>query len=161
MEHLSTLAQEQAQSEATVADLEAQLKQEKAHLRHVSEVQIPELMDELGIETFKTTEGFTITVKEKIRASLTQANLFAGVEWLRENGHGAIVKRIMSVVPTSEEEAEIIKAALKDFDLTDKPSVHANTLSKWAREMLEDGRTVPEELFGLFRQRVSKVQLPR
>jgi hypothetical protein len=159
MATLARLAENQLRAELEVELAELQLKKAKDRLRTISETQVPEVMDRLQLETFKTQSGLVITVKEQIRASIPKAKLAQAISWLRANGHGRLIKRTMSVIPADEDQAKLLHKQLKGFEVSDIPKVHPQTLGAWARELLEDGVDFPMDLFGIHRQRVSKVKV--
>lgn len=160
LSQLSLLAEAQAAAAAKVADLEAQLESARAELRDYAEHKVPELMDQIGIGEFKTTSGLKIKIQETIRASITKAAAVRAFAWLRENGHAAMIKRTISVALGKGEEEKAAKLhALLDgeFELDDAEAVHPSTLSAFVREKLREGEEVPIDLFGVHRQRVSKL----
>jgi hypothetical protein len=158
---LSRLAEEQLERQKAVAAAEAELEKRKDELRDIQEVTIPELMEELGIETFTTSNGLKVSVKEDIRASILAANKAQAFQWLRDNGHSAIIKRIVKVQfgMGEDEQAEQAIEALGDLPVEDESNVHWQTLCRFARELLSEGQEIPEELFSVHRQRVSKIKV--
>ncbi len=157
---LQELADQQAAAEAKVARIEAELTAAREEVRDLSERQLPELMDQIGLETFRTRSGLTIDVKETIRASIPKARSARAFAWLKANGHEAMIKRVVAVSFGKGEDAkaEALREALEsEFDVEDKASVHPSTLSAWVREKLAKGEELPLELFGVHRQRVSKI----
>ena len=158
---LSRLAEEQLERQKAVAAAEAELEKRKDELRETAEVAIPELMEELGIETFTTSNGLKVSVKEDIRASILAANKAQAFQWLRDNGHSAIIKRIVKVQfgMGEDDQAEQAIEALGDLPVEDESNVHWQTLCRFAREMLSEGQEIPEELFSIHRQRVSKIKV--
>lgn len=161
LSQLSKLAEEQANAEATVARLEAELTKAREIARDFAERQVPELMDKIGIEEFKTSTGLKIKVAETIRASITQANASRAFAWLRENGNAALIKRTVSVTfgKGDDDRAEAFTKELeeKGLDADDKTSVHPSTLAAFVREKLRDGQEIPLDILGVHRQRVSKI----
>jgi hypothetical protein len=159
---LTNLAEKQAQVEADVKDLEAKLSAKREELRDVSERQVPELMDSLNLAEFKTASGLKIEVAETIRASIPQALAPRAFAWLRENGNAAMIKRAISVAFGRGQDATadslVGELANKGFDVEDKTSVHPSTLSAFVREKLRDGAELPLDLFGVHRQRASKIK---
>lgn len=157
---LQELAEQQSRAEAKVAQIEAQLASAREELKDISERQMPELMDQIGLETFKTRSGLIINVKETIRASIPKANAARAFAWLKANGHEAMIKRVVAVQfgKGEDERAEALRAALADdYEVDDKASVHPSTLAAFVREKLENGDEIPLELFGVHRQRISKI----
>jgi hypothetical protein len=158
---LSRLADQQLEAQRDLATAEADVKRAKKALADVAEVAIPELMEELGIEDFTTTSGVKISVKEKVRASIIAAQKAAAFRWLRENGHEALIKRKIEVQFGMGEDAQAQEAlaALGDLPVKDDSSVHAQTLAKFVRELLAEGKDVPEEMFSVHKQRVSNIKI--
>lgn len=158
---LSEMADEQVRRELVLAKADKAAALAKEELRQISEEAIPELMMTMGIETFKTTSGITINVKETIRASVLKATEAAAFAWLRANGHAALIKRKVALQfgMGDDELAQATLDKLEGLDVEDKSSVHSGTLAKFVREQLEEGTEVPEDLFSIHKQRVSKVKV--
>jgi len=163
LSQLSALAERQAAAQAKVADLEAQLNKAKEELRDIAERQVPELMDRIGIDEFKTTTGLKIKIDETIRASIPKAKAPLALAWLKQNGHGSLIKRVVSVTfgRGEDEKAEQLLKKLNDelhLEAEDNSSVHPSTLAAFVREKLRNGEEVPLDLFGVHRQRVAKIE---
>lgn len=157
---LSRLADEQAQAAAQVADLEAQLDKARDRFRDISERIIPEKMDELGMEEFKTRTGLKIKIKEAIRASIPKARQGEAFRWLRDNGYAGLIKRNVAIkFGKGEDETaeELAKQLSEKFEVEDNTSVHPSTLKAFVNEQLSNGVEIPMELFGVHRQRVSVI----
>lgn len=158
---LTGLAEKQAKIESDISDLEAQLTAKREELREVAERQVPELMDSLNLAQFKTASGLKIEVAETIRASIPKALAPRAFAWLREHGNAAMIKRAVSIAfgkgqdDTADKLAQ--KLAADGFDVEDNASVHPSTLSAFVREKLRDGAELPLDLFGVHRQRASKI----
>lgn len=161
LSQLARLAEEQARAEATVADLEAQLAKAREIARDYAERQVPELMDSIGISEFKTATGLKIEVAETIRASIPKALAPRAFDWLRRNGSAALIKRTISVgfSKGEDDKADALREELGDrFEFEDNSAVHPSTLSAFVREKLQKGDDLPLDLFGVHRQRVSKIK---
>lgn len=159
---LAELAEKQHQAEEEVKRIEADLAAAREKLNQLSEHQIPSLMDELGLQDFKTSSGLKVLVKETIRASIPAARAIEAYAWLRANKHGALIKRAVSVVfSTGEDElADKLLAEISEqgLEAEDKASVHAQTLAAFVREQLAEGNEIPMDLLGVHRQRVSQIK---
>lgn len=160
---LQKLAQTQAQLEADIARLEEQTAKLKERWKDVRERQLPELMDQIGMESFKTSSGLTIKVEETIRASITKEQAPKAFAWLKSHGHASLIKRTVSVSfgRGEDERAEELRKALLEQQLEpeDKAVVHPSTLSAFVREKLEKGEDIPLDLLGVHRQRFSKIEV--
>lgn len=159
---LSKLAEEQARAEARVAYIEAELNKAREDLKDLAERRVPELMDKIGIEEFRTSTGLKIKVAETIRARIPKAAAHRAFAWLREHDHAAMIKRVVSVAFGKGEDssAEQLAQDLTDRGLMpeDHASVHPSTLSAFVREQLKAGEELPLDLFGVHRQCISKIE---
>lgn len=159
MERLAELAHLQVEAEKNVTHAEEQLKAAKEALRVINEEALPELMDQMGMETFTTKDGIKVDVKETIRASIPKAKAPEAMGWLRANGHDKMIKRQISVIANNDKQGDEIVQLVKDYEFTDNATVHPMTLGAFVREQMEAGVSLPTDLLGVFRQRVSKVQV--
>lgn len=157
---LSDLANQQMDKAVEVERAEAELKRLTDEYRQIAEQDIPELMEELGIEEFTTTSGLKISIKEKVRASILAAKKAQAFQWMRENGHAGLIKRIVKVQfgMGDDELAQETVEMLKDLDVEDESSIHNGTLCKFVREMQAEGKEVPEALFSVHRQKVAGIK---
>lgn len=159
------LAQEQADAEADVARLEAELEKAREKLKDISERRLPDAMDEIGMADFTTSSGLKILIEEKIRCSIPKAVEDQAFGYLRANGLGSLIKRKVSVEfgkGEDEQAADLVKWLVKNYESTeDKSSVHPSTLTSVIKGKLEDGEEFPQELFGVFRQRASVIDRPK
>ena len=159
---LQRLAEEQARAEAKVKRIEADLNEAREQLKDLAERQVPELMDQIGIPEFKTNSGLSIKIAETIRASIPKARAPEAFSWLKNNGHAAMIKRLVSVAfgKGEDDQAEELRLKLaKDYEVDDVASVHPSTLSAFVREKLSEGEDIPLDLLGVHRQRVAKIEI--
>lgn len=160
MARLAALADQQYETEMTIAALEADIQAARARLKELSEFEIPDLMDELGITEFTTASGTTISVKEAIRCgNLSNPD---GLAWLRENQQGGMIKSEVTVPfpKGGDEAARRLVLFLKANGFGGGKAtqhVHNGTLRAAIRTMLEDGEDVPLKLLGAYIQRTAKV----
>ena len=165
MARLSKLAQDQLDAIALVESLEQQLKDAKASLRAISEHRLPDLMDELELEEFKTKNGTEIKVGEAIRGSIPEDNKEKAFAYLEETNNGKIIKNQFVIEFGKGDEAwakkfqRDLNRRKKKLNTKVKKSVHPQTLYGFVREQLEAGVDFPMDLFGVFRQRFAKVKI--
>lgn len=160
---ISALAVEQKKAEAEVARLEEELKKAQDKLRDISEFRLPALMDSIEMTDFTLRDGSKIKVDEKLRASIPSIHETAAFKWLEENRQGGLIKRQFLIDFNREQEEWAAKFA-KELSERDDPlnfkckrSVHPQTLAAFVREQLEEGVAIPLDIFGVFRQRVTKI----
>lgn len=161
---LSNLAEQQKQAQDLVELKQHELKQAQNQLKDIAEHKLPELMDKVGMEKFSTRNGLNIKISEAIRASMgSGVAKERNLDWLEEQGHEAVIKMAVEVpFGKGEEERTAARALAARLRAENIPAqfarkVEPSTLSALIRELLEEGRPVPEEQFGVFRQRIAKI----
>lgn len=158
LEDLTRLAERQASLEDSVVHLEQALKVAKQELSLVAETAIPEAMEELQLVIFSTNTGLTVEVENVLQAGLSKDRKQEALAWLRANGHAALIKRELTVMARDDEQGQELAELLAEYDVSDMPSVHPQTLKKFVRERLAEGEDIPQDLFGVFFQRKAKVK---
>lgn len=161
---LSSLAEQLNEADHTVEQAQEALKAAQAAQRDLSERQIPELMESVGMEEFSTTNGLKIKVKEAIRASAGRdGEKVKTINWLIDNGHEAIIKLSVGVAfGRGEEQRNAAKELAEKLQGEGIPAtmtqdVNAQTLSALVRELLQEGIEVPEDTLHVYRQRTAKI----
>lgn len=151
---ISDLAARQVRLTRQAAEQEAALKETQRQLRKVQEQDLPDAMTAAGCKAFTTAEGYGITIKEDISASLAEGKKAAAIDWLRENGYGDIVSDDVAVSfgKGKEEEALALVERLAEEGLIPvrKTNVNTATLKSLIRELLAQGEDVPLETLGAY-----------
>ena len=162
---IAALANKQLRLEVQVQQAEDTVRMLKEELRDISQDKLPEAMAAVGMSEFTLDSGAKVTVKEDLATSIKSGMQEAAFQWLEENGHGAIVKHVLSLEfgKGENDSAEAAKAALQaaGYDPQDKESVNHQTLQKWGRDMEQEGMRPPEELFHSFDVRITKIKTPK
>ena len=149
--------------EHSVAVIEEQLKKAKAELRKVQEHDLPEAMLACNMETFVTSDGLKVSVKETLYASIAAKNKVEAGKWLIANELGALVKEDV-VIGFDGGDHEAVQELLDKLTLIGTKNVSTsesmNTASIKAaiKELLADGKEVPLELFGAYFSRKAVVK---
>lgn len=162
LEGLVQLHQEKAEA---LADLEDHEKTVKAELTRIEQQTLPDAMLQIGLEKFKTTSGIEISVDMIVSGAIPKGNKDAAHKWLRDNGHGDIIKQDVTVSFTKEqsEQADKLFKTLQEmgFAPVRSESVHTSTLKSWAKDRLQSGARLPLTLLGLFYGRIAKFKAPK
>lgn len=153
---VSSLAHVQLEREMGVAKAEDDLAAAKELLRQVKEVDLPEAMREVGLDTFTTLDGLVVKRSNEVQVAISVGNRPAAYQWLIDNGFGGIIKLDveMHFDRGEREKAEKIAEQLRkkkiEVDITQ--SVHAQTLKAFAKERIADTSEghveFPLDLFG-------------
>jgi hypothetical protein len=167
LEKLSNLAHQQRDLEKEIEAAEAKIKDLKAQHRELSWNQIPTLMDELRIKEFSTVEGFKIKVTEDLRVSIPKKNQTEAYDWIDDHDGSALIKRGFVIAFTKEQEPWARKfqrdcaQRKKALPMVETKTVAPATAKKFLKDKLEEGVDVPLPLFGAYRQRIARIDLPK
>lgn len=151
---ISALANKQVSLENQIKLQEDILKGIKEEHKQVSQVDIPEALAEAGLSEFKLADGTKVTVQQFYSASIPKDNIDEAMSWLRDNGHGDLIKNTVSVAfgRGEDESAAKLKEYLgtKGSSYEDKTGVHPQTLRAFAREQIEAGQNLPLDTLGIY-----------
>lgn len=145
-----------------ISDLEDQLKAEKKSLLKLSDEDLPAILDELGLQSFKLDDGAEVTVKSTYGASIRVDDREAAYEWLREHQHDDIIKNTVSVSFGRGEDNQA--AALREtleaqrYTPVQKTEIHPSTLRAFIKERVETGEEFPMHLFGAWVGRRAEIK---
>lgn len=160
---ISRTAREQRDAEVAVAKAEKALEDAQAALKIIAEVRLPGLLEAAGQTELTTADGITVKLDEAIRANIPKDRAPEAFAWLRIHKHDGIIKHRFEVDFNKDSAA---KAAAfgktldkHGFEYNEKRAVHPSTLSAFVREQLEKGVALPMDVFGVFRQKVTKLKI--
>ncbi len=161
--NITLLASEVVSNEKIVEEKETALKAAKAKLRQVQERDLPEAMLACNMETFVTTDGLKVSVKETLYASIAKKNQVEAAAWLIDNDLGALVNEdIVISFDGGNHEAVVdvinllVEAEVSNF--TTKNGMNTASIKSAIKELLGDGKDVPLELFGAYFARKAVVK---
>ena len=133
--------------EAEKKEVEEELKRISKDINHLRRNTIPMAMAEEGMQD-ATIDGCKVSVKTTTTCSILKESLYLAADWLRENGHGGIVKSNI-LLPDNEYVMDDLRAAgLADVAI-EQVKIHPQTLKAWANEMVSKGEEIPTELFNV------------
>jgi hypothetical protein len=165
MARLYGLAQKQKEAEALVTALQKQLADAQTALDLIAGKELPELMQELRLSDFTLDNGTKITIKESIHTSIPKARQDDAFKWLEDHGHSGVIKRQFKIAFNRDEEAWANKFQA-DLAKRKKPvnavierKVEPPTLKALVTRELEAGKTIPQDLFGVHRRKLSTVEV--
>jgi|TARA_R110000751_G_scaffold85858_2_gene171193 hypothetical protein len=150
---VANLAMQQVDLEQDITDMEDSLKILKEDHRRLTQNEIPNAVQELGLSSVHLANGTVIEIKPFIDAKIPKDRVGEAHTWLRANNNGDLIKHVVSANVGRDSEAAIaaVKALSKlGLDPEDKESVHHQTLKGFVREQVEKGTSIPLELFGVY-----------
>jgi len=162
LEQIVTLAELQLDYVARLVELDEETREVKDRLRQVSERELPDAMDEAGVEGFTLKDGRKVSIKVEYYASIPKDKQPLAFSWLRERGHDGLIKRNVTAKFGKGEDglAEAFVAWAREHyfvPIDDKQSVHHQTLKAFVREQMEDGIEIPQDVFGVHVRNVAKI----
>jgi hypothetical protein len=149
-----------------IDELEEAVSRHSADLRQILNDQLPQAMLAVRMRKFELEDGSSIAVKDVVRASIPVPRREEAHDWLRDNGHGDLIKHVLSISLDRGKDnvAQEIREEITEkygVDVDDKEAVHPQTLGAFCREMLERGADVPSELLGLYVGKEAVIKTPK
>lgn len=124
--------------------------------------EIPDLLEEVGVDTITTKDGLKVSIKETVHAKIKVDDRAEAYEWLDRNGHSALIRRNV-VVPFQKEDTEkcekLVNALEADYpDLSVDMNVHPSTLRSFVKREIEEDEDFPRKLFGVFIRKQATIE---
>ena len=154
LDSISKLANEAASLERKIADTEQLLKDHKQSLHKITDEQLPEALETMGLQKFTLKDGAEIAVKPIYAASIPKDRKDEAFQWLRDHEFGDLVKNNVTVTFGRGEDTIakdfVNMCGAQGFTPSQLEKVEPMTLKAWLRERVEAGDAVPLDLFGAF-----------
>tara|TARA_R110000751_G_scaffold248311_3_gene348083 strand:+ start:1981 stop:2571 length:591 start_codon:yes stop_codon:yes gene_type:complete len=151
---VSALANQALQLEREIAEQESIVKTLKEKKRQITEDLLPAVMTEHGLSDLTLNDGSKVTVKKFYSCTIPADRTEKAFDWLREQGHDGLIKHRVTVdfSRDKDDQALRVKKELEDkgYYPADKEWVEPSTLRGFAREQVEAGTSLPDNLFNLF-----------
>ena len=151
---------DKANTRLLAAELEK--KEAQAAVDQLREVDIPKLMDEVGVATITTSGGLTVNITEQIFTRIPADRKGEAFAWLDENGHSGLIRRDLKVpfLKTETEACQKLAESLKERypDLSVELNVHPSTLRAFVTRELPTTFDFPRDLFGVYVKRQANIK---
>lgn len=161
LKSVSGLVKQMFRQQGLVQQLERELKDAKEALREIEEKLLPAALLAAGTSEFTTDDGTKVTVQPFYNVTFTKDRQDEVFEWLRENGHGDLVKNVVSVQFGRQEDdkaLELVHGLMRrGYNTNQDQWVEPMTWKAFAKEQIEQGTEFPEELFRTFIGNKAKV----
>jgi len=150
---LSSLVRDLRRVEKEIEAAENHLKYLKQQKHKLSVENIPQLMDEMGVERVDV-DGVTVARKMIVHASIPKEKQEKAFAWLRENNLDDIIKNDVTCSFGKGEDniAGDVIGLLQErgFNPSTKTHVHPSTLKAFVKEQFVAGNPIDLDLFGAF-----------
>lgn len=154
-------------AEAEIAMLEEAIKQKEQAVRELKTKVLPDLLREVRMNSFTMVDGTEVVLKDEIYPSVPAAVQEKFYEWLRDNGHGDLIKHEIKVTfgMGEDESALALRESLKThpspLNFSEKETVLPQSLKAWTREMERRGNALPEDIMTIHRETVAEFKTPK
>ena len=147
--------------EDEIENAEESLSKLKEKARYISNIEVPQMMEEMHITKLKLKDGESVEIKKIYGASITPYNQEQAFTSLRNNGLGDIIKNDVTVTFGRGEDNKAQQYAVlargQGFEPVQKIGVHPQTLKAVVRERLESGQEMPSDLFKTYAGNSTKI----
>jgi|TARA_Y100000004_G_scaffold88312_1_gene99011 hypothetical protein len=147
--------------EDEIENAEESLSKLKEKARYISNVEVPQMMEEMHITKLKLKDGESVEIKKIYGASIAPENQDKAFTWLRNNGLGDIIKNDVTVTFGRGEDNKAADYAVlargQGYEPVQKIGVHPQTLKAVVRERLESGQEMPSDLFKTYAGNSTKI----
>ena len=147
--------------EDEIENAEESLSKLKEKAKYISNIEVPQMMEEMHITKLKLKDGESVEIKKIYGASITPDNQEKAFTWLRNNGLGDIIKNDVTVTFGRGEDNKAQQYAVlaqgQGYEPVQKLKVEPMTLKALVRERLESGQEMPSDLFNMFTGNRTKI----
>lgn len=144
-----------------IEDLEAAIRTRKDERFKLATQDLPNVMTSVGLKSFVTSNGLKIELKPEVAVSISDDKAAFALDWLRKNKFGDIIKsQVAFAFGKGEDKLQkvlVTFAKKQKLPFSMKAGVHPQTLKAFAREQIEQGRTLPAEGFNVFDYTIAKI----
>ena len=183
LEEMLALAAESTQLAQEIAAEELETEKKRKRMDEINRNRLPEIMQSLGMKSFKLSDGSELLIEDKLNASISVANRERAYAWIDDHGFGSIIKTELKSSFSREEREQAEEArklmAEAGYDVEVASSIHAATLKAWVKERLaaaadqkgdvghgdfDDSEREPElplDIFSVFEFKEAKIKPPK
>ena len=148
--------------EKEIANIEENLKKAKKDALFLSEETIPNLLTEAGVSSLDLADGTSVKIVPFYGARISKDRQEEAFLWLRNNNFADLIRNNVGVSFTAgdDEKARIVLELLKKAGHrpVQKQEVNAMQLKQWAREQIESGVALPQDLFSIYVANRTKIK---
>jgi len=147
---ITSLARMQINYQREIEKAELSLKDLREKLRKIEQEDLPEAILATGLRSLTLESGQKIMISDEITATIKADNKEEAFGWIRGQGYGSLIKHDVNTQfkKGEEEAARHFIDYLQDngFAYSDKESIHWQTLRKFAKDLMEEGKPLPPEI---------------
>jgi len=162
LERLMAFVNRQLELELAVVQIKETLKEAEKEYNKISLLEIPEIMDSLGVEEITLKNGRKVSVKENLYCSVPKKNMELIAKILTDNGYETLLKTDV-IIPLDATDRELKSEVFRvlessGVDFQEKFGVNTASLKKAIKEMLAEGVDISLDTFGAFIKKEAKIK---
>ena len=159
---VADLANRAAEAQRNIEETEEILNRQKKDLYKITDQMLPEALEALGLERYTLTDGSEISLHKIYSATIAKDRVAKAHAWLRDHGHGDLIKNTCSVAfgkGEDEKAAEFLAlCGSNDLAVEQREKVEPSTLKAWVKERTEAGEPIPNDTFGVYISARAKIK---
>ena len=140
---ISKLAERIVDFQKRISMAEDAIKSDKAELRKLTDEELPAAMAEVNMKKFETDSGYSVAIKKIYVTNIKAEDRPEAFEWLRENGHGDLIKNTVCINFGKGEDEVALRfkslAEKENIPIETDTKIHPMTLRAWGKEQVEKG----------------------
>lgn len=149
----------------SIEEKEEDLKKTVSEFENVSRNLIPSVLNSAGFSDIRLSNGMKVEVRDKLKASISNSDYtLAYRNMVNAEGGDEEATKIIDSLFKSEIKIEDISEKVLELLLENeipyetKRSIHHQTLGKYCKTLLEEGRTIPEGI-NVFQYQETSIKL--
>lgn len=141
LKRLSTLTDTYRTLEHNIMAVEAELKQLKESFNQVSQVEIPNLVNQYGLSELRLNDKTRIVIKQDISVSVPESTRGDFFKFLENRGESDIIKLMVQFKRMSDAKLADLFEFLNsyEYEFEAENNVHPMTLKKYFKDLLGIG----------------------
>ena len=158
LKRLSSLTDAYRTLESNIAAIEAELKAQKEAFNQISQVEIPNLVNQYGLSELRINDKTKIIIKQDVSVSVPEVTRGDFFRFLEDRGESDIIKLMISLPRTPDEKMNQLLEFLTnyEYEFDAEQNVHPMTLKKYFKELLGIGAEDQES--GIARGKYLRIQ---
>ena len=158
LKRLSSLTDAYRTLESNIAAIEAELKAQKEAFNQISQVEIPNLVNQYGLSELRINDKTKIIIKQDVSVSVPEVTRGDFFRFLEDRGESDIIKLMISLPRMPDEKMNQLLEFLTnyEYEFDAEQNVHPMTLKKYFKELLGIGAEDQES--GIARGKYLRIQ---
>lgn len=167
LERAKALAQELRSALSDVETIEQNLQSMKSLANKIKTKDLPEIMQEMQLASFKLDDGTLIEITEFASGSIPKDEEKAkdALAYLEELGASDLIRTFIEMTFDKSQSKEAKKAMdlLKkaNFQFSVSSNVHAGSLAAFVRERMKSGEKIDPSRLGVYFGNIAKIKEPK